>query len=517
MRHRSRTTPLALGLAFLAASGLTACDGNPELKKDAGTTTDSRTADSGLARDATGEAGSPAGEQKCGTCHAGQAASATEGPHGKLQQGCVSCHDNALKHQADPGNVTATVDFSVDTCATCHASYKDTYLTEDGKKAGKYGGSVKTSKYDEFPKYKHLMGGHGFTLEYNEDRGHAYMLKDHKEIRRKQNTACLQCKSTAVTYFWNESRRGKPVIGKDMAWDKVIEKINTNWSKTTDYGAGCNHCHDPHSAGFRLVRKAQIAAIMERGTDPYSESFNFVPKTPAELMAKMNEKGADGKRTQAARRMAGILTCAQCHVEYTCGPGVDKTIIRDDFPWRKLKDLESYYQAKYNNVQDWKHSTLGVTGIKAQHPETEFYWDSKHYKAGATCADCHMPKTGTQSSHWYTSPLKYPKETCGKCHGDGQDNLSIVTTLQDGVMNQAKQVETDLDAVLTKLEALGSDPTFDAKKLAEAKGYYMRALFWWEFTVVSENSAGFHNAGEADTNLKFSAGELAKAKAAIGM
>jgi nitrite reductase (cytochrome c-552) len=454
----------------------------------------------------------------CSTCHIDHAIALVGGRHATLPDGCLTCHVGALEHQADPSK-KAALDFSIEACADkCHKQTKETYLTDDGKKLGAYGGSAKTSKYLEFPKYQHLMGGHGFTVEYNEERGHASMLKDHVEIKRKQNSVCLQCKSTPVAYYWNQERRGQATYGKAVDWATSIDKIKAQQPKTIDYGAGCNHCHDPHAAGFRLVRRAMVAAVLERGTDPYAAT-NFVPKNETELLAKMNERTAQGELTASARRLAGTLTCAQCHVEYTCGPGIDKAtgILRDDFPWRKLSELEDYYKVKYNLVQDWTHSGTGLPGIKAQHPEAEMFWASKHAAVGASCADCHMAATASGRSHWFTSPRKQPAETCGSCHADHASRLAQATTIQTAVMTDASAIEARLDAVLLKIESLASDPTFDPAKLAAAKQHFMRALLWWEFTVVSENSAGFHNPAEAEANLDKASTECDAAKSLLGM
>ncbi|MBI5531680.1 MAG: ammonia-forming cytochrome c nitrite reductase subunit c552 [Deltaproteobacteria bacterium] len=457
---------------------------------------------------------------QCSNCHIDHSAAFAAGKHAALSDGCLSCHANGLEHQADPPNVQAALDHSIEGCAEkCHGDYKSSYLKDDGLKIGPYGGSAKTSKYLEFPKYQHLMGGHGFTLEYNEERGHGSMLKDHIEIKRKQNSACLQCKSTPVAYLWNKERRGQIAFGKAVDWNASVDKIKVIAPKTIDYGAGCNHCHDPHGASFRLVRGALVSAILERGTDPYSTTNNVFPKSESDLTAMMNERGTDGKYTAAAKRLAGTLTCSQCHVEYTCGQGIDKPNgpVRDDFPWRKLSELEGYYKTKYNLIQDWKHSGTGLPGIKAQHPESEFFWSSKHASVGATCADCHMPKTATGRSHWFSSPRKSPNETCGTCHTDPADRLTLATGIQTAVMTKASAVEAALDAVLVKIEALASDPSFDQVKLAAAKDHFMRGLLWWEFTVVSENSAGFHNPTEADANLSFAASEADAAKVLLGI
>lgn len=461
-------------------------------------------------------------EQKCATCHTPYLAKLDLGKHKDLKSRCLDCHKDAVAHQADPAKVRASVDFSLDVCATCHADQKTQFLHNDNTKPGKYGGSIKTSKYLDFPAYQHLMGGHGFTVEYNEEGAHANALKDHIEIKRKQNAACLQCKSTPVAFFWGELRRGQPTFGKDVSWADSITKIKTNWPSTIDHGTSCSHCHDPHSTRYRVIRKQMIAAVLERGTDPYEPAYNFVPKTYGELEDKLNEKGPDGKLTVHARRLVGTLTCAQCHVEYTCGPGVDKTILRDDFPWRKLRDLEAYYKVKYDNNQDWVHSGTGLKGIKAQHPETEFYWESKHYKAGATCMDCHLGVSapGKPRSHWFTSPLKQPAVTCGgsQCHNTlGEEWSKKVIPIQEKVMTQAKAVELGLDAVLTKIEALSAAGTYDPTKLTQAKEHFMKGLLWWEFTVVSENSAGFHNPSEATLNLTTAQESVDAAKTLLGM
>ena len=133
-------------------------------------------------------------------------------------------------------------------------------------------------------------------------------------------------------------------------------------------------------------------------------------------------------------------------------------------------------------------------------------------------ADCHMGKSNNQSSHWFTSPLKLGKQMCERCHvNDAAARLQRVITVQDTVMNRAKTVENNLDAVLTKIEALKADPNFDQAKLLQAKEAFMRGLFFWEWTVVSENSSGFHNSDEAAANLQAAEAEIAKAKPLLGL
>jgi len=439
----------------------------------------------------------------CATCHKTWVERYKSGPHKAFADQCLTCHPNAREHMADVTNVRAQINFSLESCATCHQSYYDTYLNDDGAKPGHFGGSVKTSKYDEFPHYKYLMGGHGFTVEYTEERAHRYLLKDHIETQRKQTTTCLQCKSTPVAYYWNERTRGAVQFDKTMPWADVVERLRNEHPDMIDYGAGCTHCHDPHNGDIRLIRKGVIQAILERGTDPYAGNMNVIPTSAEHLRALLNERGPDGQRTAQARRLAGTLTCSQCHIEYVCGAGADGEV-RDHVPWRKLSDIEAHYQSTFGNQQDWKHSITGLTGIKPQHPETEEYWGSVHYKMRMSCADCHMakiqtPDGRTMTSHWLTSPLKNNTAKCAMCH---EDVTKDVLRVQDAIYAQARQVEDKLNTLLQKIEAAQKAGSPPAETLNQAKALYMRALTWWEWTAVSENSMGAHNPAGARAQLQ---------------
>lgn len=443
---------------------------------------------------------------ECAQCHQRVVQKYEAGAHKSLTSQCLTCHENGREHMGDFLNVRARVSFSLEQCGACHTDHYSTYLHDDQSKPGHFGGSIKTSKYDEFPHYQYLMGGHGFTLEYNEDLAHAHMLKDHIDIKRKQTTTCLQCKSTAVAYYWNETSRGAVQFDKTMPWADVIARLKQESPETIDYGAGCTHCHDPHNGDFRLIRKGVISAVLQRGTDPYSKNLNVIPASIDELNQLLNARGSDGKRTADSLRLAGTLTCGQCHIEYVCGQGADRATtgeIRDDVPWRKLADIEDYYKTKFNLQQDWKHSITGQTGIKPQHPETEEYWGSVHHRLKMSCTDCHMAKatdaSGRQySSHWLTSPLKNNTARCNSCHEDVKaDTLRV----QDEIYARARNIEDKLNTLLQKIEAANTSGGVSADTLASAKSLYMRALTWWEWTAVSENSMGAHYPDQAREQL----------------
>lgn len=62
----------------------------------------------------------------------------------------------------------------------------DSYLKNKQENAPilKYGGSKPVSNLDLMPYMKSLWAGYGFSLEYNEDRGHIYIIEDIRHIKR---------------------------------------------------------------------------------------------------------------------------------------------------------------------------------------------------------------------------------------------------------------------------------------------------------------------------------------------
>ena len=131
------------------------------------------------------------------------------------------------------------------------------------------------------------------------------------------------------------------------------------------------------------------------------------------------------------------FVCAQCHVEYYCGP---KTTLF--FPWNnglKVEEIESYYDSyKFSDghrFYDWKHAETGAEVLKAQHPEFEMWSQGIHARSGVACADCHMPymRQGAMkvSDHYVRSPLLMVNRACQVCHPQPEEELkSRVLTIQ---------------------------------------------------------------------------------------
>ncbi len=111
----------------------------------------------------------------------------------------------------------------------------------------------------------------------------------------------------------------------------------TNWPSIAS-GELCNQCHDPHSGKLRIVRKALIAAIAERGINPYSPTGKNILTFE-----------------DASRQDQIIAVCAQCHSEYVGGHSAITGLDQDYFPWAKPADLENQYSSLFDYLQDWSH------------------------------------------------------------------------------------------------------------------------------------------------------------------
>ncbi len=98
-------------------------------------------------------------------------------------------------------------------------------------------------------------------------------------------------------------------------------------------------------------------------------------------------------------RYDGKLQCGQCHVEYNCNPGFNpntgEAIPMSDrrtnyFPFVDVNNILKAYDGI--QFRDFRNQFTGAALWKAQHPDVETYYNSKHEKAGVDCASCHMPK-----------------------------------------------------------------------------------------------------------------------------
>jgi formate-dependent nitrite reductase cytochrome c552 subunit/chitodextrinase len=318
-----------------------------------------------------------------------------------------------------------------------------------------------------------------------------------------------------LDYYFNDPHGETHFTGGGANWPSVVS------------GELCNQCHDPHSGKLRIVKKPLIAAIAERGINPYSTT------------------GKDVLRFEDASRQDQIVAvCAQCHSEYVGGYSANTRLDQNYFPWAKPADLEKQYQELFGYLQDWTHGgpvvpwqssdpnargffpygerfPIGEPLVKVQHPEAETFLNSPMYNAGATCTDCHSTRVtrpdGTQyTSHWFASPLKLMEgfvgqtETgqpvlvagqnpCVRCHTTdtvAQSRQRIVGA-QDAFSFVQERTQVALVNALRFIKeqkGLGADVSAHVKT-------YQRAAMRWEYYTQAENSMGFHNVPEATAEV----------------
>jgi len=538
---------------------------------------------------------SAANSKECGGsgCHATEVDAQAAGPHSATA--CTACHQGTgVQHAKNPKTAIATTDWRIDSCKGCHAEEVATYLYDDNAQAGPFGGSTRVPpqpKVKTFPAYNTIVAGSAFAKDYNEEGAHSVMLEDHFATTRGKFDTCVQCKSTKVAKAF---QTGKPIYvasdttvtlthtatgtvpakivfipkgtklsyatdpitrhvdskalfpdgtmysSKPAASEDATKSYNMMWAatiaaikETLPYGASCSHCHDPHTARFATVRKAMVESI--EGTGGVKGTGGVNPYVT----------GSPKKTSDASLKDQRILTCAQCHVEYTCGKSGVDGIERDAYGWAKAKDLHELYTAQFGYTMDWKQKIIEQPLIKSQHPETELYWESVHYNAGASCGDCHMPEVKSESgrvlrSHWFTSPYKYQdakyftpfaektglnpaynRKPCATCHADreaagiAQQKAFFARQAVVEKLLSTSVAELGRDAAIKK-----SGGTLDSTAYAEAVTSHRKAHVLWENLAVSENSMGFHNFDEVMTSMNVAEKEvrnaIAKAKSARG-
>src|SRR5512134_2800594 len=134
--------------------------------------------------------------------------------------------------------------------------------TAPGKSKYKRGYDADKITYDklsEFPYMALLFNGWGFGVEYNEPRGHAYMLKDQVEIdpsRVGAGGVCLTCKSPYAPKF--EKEMGLSYY-RDP-WNDVRMKIP---KEHQELGVACIDCHDNKDMSLRISRGFTLGKALE--------------------------------------------------------------------------------------------------------------------------------------------------------------------------------------------------------------------------------------------------------------
>lgn len=339
--------------------------------------------------------------------------------------------------------------------------------TPAGKSKYKRGFDADKITYDklsEFPFMALLYNGWGFGISYNESRGHAFMIKDQLEAdpsRVKPGGACLICKTPYALKFEKE-------LGADTFYKKSYKEAHALIpEKHKELGVACIDCHDNKDMSLKITRNALAAALKDTGVDPE-------------------------KLTRQERRS---IVCAQCHVTYVLPRDKDMKPIAGGlfFPWQGSKwgniSVENIIKKLRSDPSygEWKQAVTGFKMAYVRHPEFELFSDnSVHWKAGASCADCHMPytKVGAYkvSNHRVMSPLKEDLRACQQCHTESVEWLKgQVTAIQDRVVSlmlrsgYATATAAKLFERVHKAQAEGKN--IDKAFYDKAKDYYEEAFY----------------------------------------
>lgn len=356
--------------------------------------------------------------------------------------------------------------------------------TPVGKSKYKRGFDADRITYDklsEFPYLALLFNGWGFGVEYNEPRGHAFMLKDQLEVdpsRVGAGGVCLTCKTPYAPKM--EKEMGVDYYRKP--WKEVHAAIP---AEHRELGVACIDCHDNRDMSLKISRGFTLVKALE-------------------------QMGVDPKKL--TRQEMRSIVCAQCHVSYNIVKDKDKKSVGIYFPWQgstwgniTVENIIKKIRSDAS-VGEWTHKVTGYRMAFMRHPEFELYsMNSVHWKAGAACADCHMPYTKVGSvkvsDHRVTSPLKNDMKACMQCHTESVQWLhDQVTAIQDrtvSLMMRAGYATATAAKLIEKVhKAQASGRRVDEQLYARARDLYEEA-FYRSLYIGAENSVGFHNPTEA--------------------
>ncbi len=395
----------------------------------------------------------------------------------------------------------------------------DGYQRTSERTVTKYGGggsdAIATDKLKADPRLLKIFNGYAFAIDYRARRGHAYMLEDQRTTKRvtqrPQTGSCLHCHA-AVTVAYRKAGLEAGAPGKladpltsptgyaqlQLGFEKISAMAYSNATRLVEHPVACIDCHDPQTMQLRVTRPAFI-----NGIRALAASAAPLPHLPSiEKWRKGDRQTPYDANQLATRQEMRSMVCAQCHVEYYCGP---KTTLF--FPWNnglKIEQIEEYYDHYFfpdgKRFFDWKHADTGAEVLKAQHPEFEMWSQGIHARSGVACADCHMPykREGAIkiSDHWVRSPLLNVNNACQVCHHFSEDEMKArVTTIQDRNFALLLRAEDATVALIEDIAAAMKAGATD-EQLAAARALQRKAQWRVDF-VNAENSMGFHAPQEA--------------------
>jgi nitrite reductase (cytochrome c-552) len=363
----------------------------------------------------------------------------------------------------------------------------------------RYGGSENFQKLDDDPRLRTLFGGYAFSIDYREERGHAYMLSDQEETERvrqvKQPGACVHCHASVLVAFRKEGI--KAGVRDDAAhrqeaimkgFEKVCAMPYSEARSLVKHPVTCLDCHDPETLALRVTRPGFLIGIAQ-----LAKSADPVPHLPSIERWRQGPRKADYDPNQeASRQELRSMACGQCHVEYYF-KGAGKLLT---YPWHnglKVEQIEKYYDDE--GWKDFEHKESGAPVLKAQHPEFELWSQGIHARSGVACADCHMPyvRQGAikVSDHQIRSPLLNISRACQQCHNYSETEiLGRAEAIQERTQGMLSRAEDACIDAIKAIAAAAKDGA-GAEQLKTARQLQRQAQWRMDF-VAAENSLGFH-------------------------
>ncbi|MBM3813345.1 MAG: ammonia-forming cytochrome c nitrite reductase subunit c552 [Acidimicrobiia bacterium] len=352
----------------------------------------------------------------------------------------------------------------------------DGYMRTVDTQRTKFGGSEAFQRLDEDPRLRRIFAGYAFALDFREDRGHYYSLKDQDETertkKRNQPGSCLHCHASVIPAY---RKAGGGDIMK--GFEEICQKPFSEARKLVTHPVVCLDCHNPKTMALEVNRPGFINGI--------------------KAFKKSQGIGNYDPNTMATRQEMRSYVCGQCHVEYYFA-GEKKLVT---YPWSKglkVEEIEAYYDEV--GFSDWKHAETGAGVLKAQHPEFELWSQGIHARSGVACADCHMPykREGAMkvSDHHVRSPMLNVERACLVCHPFSAEEMKTrVEIIQQRNARLLIQAEDALLALYDEVKAAQSAGVADGP-LDSARKLQRKAQFRVDF-VNAENSTGFHAPQEA--------------------
>jgi nitrite reductase (cytochrome c-552) len=374
--------------------------------------------------------------------------------------------------------------------------------TPAGKSRYKRGydeGEERPDKLDEFPFLALLYNGWAFGSEYKEPRGHLFMVQDQLEVdpgRYKAGGSCLTCKTPYAPILQKQ-------MGKEYFARPYKEVLATIPKEHQTLGVACIDCHDNRDMSLKISRGFTLGKALETlGVE-------------------------EAKLTPQERR---TLVCAQCHVTYSIPKDAQMKSTDVFFPWEGSRwggiTIENIIRKLRSNPPsgEWTQSVTGFKLAFIRHPEFELFSNnSVHWQAGVSCADCHMPYTGTGNGkvadHRIMSPLKGDLKGCQQCHTESPEWLrNQIFAVQDRTMSQFIRSGYATATVAKLFEmantARAGGRQIDGELYAQARDHYEEAFYRVVF-IGAENSTGFHNPAETLRVLGDAANHAGKAEALL--